>query len=198
MPSLPLVLSGSQGASDDIHGLCSRDTGNLLLSARDSSSLKWGTGGNPPTGSGKSISRDTPQRHLAEERTVGLSSSRAASGFVIGATAALRAVFNNRYFKIPKPTSCYICSHTEVYSVLITLICCFISRCVMPTSVRARREQNLLSKGFVLRSPKRRLVKASQRPRDLWATPAPPRGALEAYPVCLSSVSLYIFVLTLN
>ena len=71
----------------------------------------------------------------------------AASGLSSDATAALQAVFNNRYFKIPKPTSCYICPHTEVYSVLITLVCCFISRCAMPASTRARRQQSLLSEG---------------------------------------------------
>lgn len=135
---------------------------------------------------------------LPEERTVGILGSSTVYGLSSDATAALRAVFNNRYFKIPEPTSCYICSHTEVYSVLITLICCFISRCVVPTSVRARREQNLLSKGFVLCSPKRRLVKASQRPRDLWATPVLPRGARKPYTPCLSSVSLYILVFTRN
>lgn len=46
----------------------------------------------------------------------------AAHGLSSDATVALQSIFNNRYFTIPEPTSCYACSDTEVYSVLINHI----------------------------------------------------------------------------
>lgn len=129
---------------------------------------------------------------LPGERTVGILGSSKVYGSSSDATAALRAVFNNRYFKIPEPTSCYICSHTEVYSVLITLICCFISRCVVPTSVRARRAEFTLKglrAAFTQTAPCQSILEA-QGPLGY---PHTPQGCPEAlHSLSFKCLSVYI------